>query len=253
MELDRVIGKDGPQAFMSHALDGCRAKLKRAHELIRYLDAEAQAFMDAGAYTLSAKSNPQGHLFVATGNPVSDRLRVLIGEVVHHSRSALDHLVWQLVIANGRQPGPHNEFPIFHSVPSRRRPNDVTALERRVEGVSPAAIAVIESLQPYHRAVPEQDPLWLLHKLNIINNHRLLIASIADASVTPAGVQAQEDAQALSEPFTGEVEIQQHGTVQIVLPDAGGGELQPSVPDLLWRLTNHVEQHLIVRLEAEFF
>ena len=37
---------------------------------------------------------------------------ILIGEILYNLRSALDHLVWQLVLANGQTPGRHNEFLI---------------------------------------------------------------------------------------------------------------------------------------------
>jgi hypothetical protein len=38
---------------------------------------------------------------------------VILGEIIHDLRSSLDHVVWQLVIANGSLPGYWNQFPIF--------------------------------------------------------------------------------------------------------------------------------------------
>ena len=37
---------------------------------------------------------------------------VSFGEILYNLRSSLDHLVWQLVLANGQTPGRHNAFPI---------------------------------------------------------------------------------------------------------------------------------------------
>ena len=37
---------------------------------------------------------------------------MILGEILYDLRSSLDHLVWQLVLANGQTPGRHNEFLI---------------------------------------------------------------------------------------------------------------------------------------------
>ncbi len=40
---------------------------------------------------------------------------VVVGDVIHNLRSALDHLAWQLVILDGGQPNDSTQFPIYES------------------------------------------------------------------------------------------------------------------------------------------
>jgi hypothetical protein len=40
------------------------------------------------------------------------RLGVILGDMVHNLRSALDHLVWQAVLRNGGRPNRSHQFPI---------------------------------------------------------------------------------------------------------------------------------------------
>jgi hypothetical protein len=94
-----------------------------------------------------------------------------VGEVMYHLRSALDNLVWQLVLANGHEPGNQNEFPIAE---------DPCWYEKRsgakLRGVPDAARSVIENVQPY-KGPAEQlhaHPLWVIHNLNRIDKHHLL-------------------------------------------------------------------------------
>ncbi len=46
---------------------------------------------------------------------------LIAGDFVQNVRAALDHLVWQLVLANGETPTPGNAFPIFSNRPSKDR------------------------------------------------------------------------------------------------------------------------------------
>ena len=38
---------------------------------------------------------------------------ITVGQIAYNPRSALDHLVWQLILANGKKTGNRNEFPIL--------------------------------------------------------------------------------------------------------------------------------------------
>src|SRR5437879_6743083 len=83
------------------------------------------------------------------------RLSVLLGDCVHNLRSSLDHIVWQLVLANGRSPGKHAQFPILDKPPKGIfSPNDI-------RGVSEEARALIESVQPYQAGARAREHfLW---------------------------------------------------------------------------------------------
>ncbi|MEJ7657391.1 MAG: hypothetical protein WKF33_10225 [Thermoleophilaceae bacterium] len=51
---------------------------------------------------------------------------LLVSEVVHHLRAALDYLVWQLVLLNGAEPYHRYQFPIY----AKRAPAHTNTVER---------------------------------------------------------------------------------------------------------------------------
>jgi hypothetical protein len=104
-------------------------------------------------------------------------LSVVIGECLHDLRSALDHLVWQLVEINPNPPVDldkfrhKSQFPICDT--SARFQEQVA--QRRLYGVLPNAITLIEGLQPYrHPRGFIHHPLWRLNHLMNIDKHKTL-------------------------------------------------------------------------------
>lgn len=103
------------------------------------------------------------------------QLGLIIGDIAHNLRSALDNLVYELVVACHGDPPPdrfvrYSEFPIFgpQAMSSAVR-------KRRIGGIAPRAQAIIEGLQPYHRGNDyASDPLWVLYELSNIDKHRRL-------------------------------------------------------------------------------
>jgi hypothetical protein len=100
-----------------------------------------------------------------------------IGEIAHNLRSALDHLVVQLVVDNGRDPeSTRTQFPIFlreddYRQKRGRRPAHREAM---LDGVAKSNKTVIDGLQPY-QAGPRsarRHPLWLLREITDRDRHR---------------------------------------------------------------------------------
>ena len=94
---------------------------------------------------------------------------VIAGEVLHSLRGALDHLAYQLVLVGTGKPGPfsHVYFPIFNSA------EDYEARKLgQIEGMRKEAIDAIDAIEPYKGG---NDVLWRLHRLNIVDKHRLLV------------------------------------------------------------------------------
>lgn len=88
---------------MGDPLDSIYAKIDRANEHIRNLNAEINTLIDGDAYRIV--SEPEGDARKSSIRVVGPepplRLAVVAGEIVHQLRSSLDHLVCQLAIANG--------------------------------------------------------------------------------------------------------------------------------------------------------
>lgn len=109
------------------------------------------------------------------------RLGVMVGEVAHNLRSALDHLIWQLVLAGGEKPGRANQFPIY--VTESDFLADVEGRDEARRGPGPLAgldssgpeWAFVKGLQPYHGGNdPENLPIARLRWLSNEDKHRIV-------------------------------------------------------------------------------
>ena len=156
---------------MPHPLDGCWAKIERAKEQIGNLDAEITALLNSGIYTVVGENQPERrrYAFKLLGPPAPLRFAVITGEIVHHLRSAFDHVVWALAKKNAI---PHDEriqFPVCDS--SEKFEKAVRG--GIIKGVSRADRAPIEALQPYRTSDPANSILRIVHDLDIADKHRL--------------------------------------------------------------------------------
>ena len=107
---------------------------------------------------------------------------LIVGDFVQNLRAALDHLVWQLVRANGQQPGRSIAFPIFDQEPPMRRGHrERERWKAMTRGVHPAALRFIERLQPYSPGGdgPSRNVLTALRKLSNEDKHRTILSAFS--------------------------------------------------------------------------
>jgi hypothetical protein len=172
---------------MSHPLDGCWAKIERAKENIKNLETEITAFVQTDNYVVIRNVDHKTMECTFTALPQSIPLRfpVLAGEVVHHLRSSLDHLIWALVLSRHKAPDFKVQFPICTTE------QEFLAARKRgiVKGVSDRAQTILQSLQPYRDVnfgrQPDDNALAILHQLNIADKHTLLPVAVS-ATVLPS-------------------------------------------------------------------
>jgi hypothetical protein len=122
----------------------------------------------------SSSDHPTFSLQIA--KPIPARLVLLVGDSLQNLRSTLDYLVWELVLAAKNVPSKKNMFPVCNS-------SDIfkdALRSKRLLGVAPEALAIVESLQPYQSG--EMDaagiPLSVLDSLTNINKHQRLPLTI---------------------------------------------------------------------------
>jgi hypothetical protein len=170
---------------VDHPLNGCRAKLNRADEHFRALDAQIPVFLDSEPHEFRRHIDAEAGRYSVAVHVKRDppiEWSVIVGEFVHNLRSALDHLVWQLVILSGNQPVPGpggNQFPIFTKKPGdmRRR---TTLFNRQLRGVHRAMRAAINRIQPYHAGSSAHlRPLAVLADLSNEDKHQAILPSYA--------------------------------------------------------------------------
>lgn len=159
-------------------LTGLVAKVCRADETLAVLESEVDEFL-ATHCRIEGRvlADERRYAFFAYGaSSLQPRFAVLVGEVVHHLRSTLDHLIAQLAAV-----GPGGGDPNVLEFPICRTPYAFSSCCKRgkVTGLTPSAIQIIEGLQPYKTEPPENSTLLALHDLDRIDKHRLLIVVVA--------------------------------------------------------------------------
>lgn len=154
-------------------------KLARAAELLNELRGEIVAFHASTPYKLSAEKE------AGTGDHVVRvqildtppmRWGALIGDAIHNLRSALDLLVWQLVLHNGSTPGKKNSFPVFD------HENDfLSGYAAQLNGTAASVAQRIKGIAPFEKG---NATLWLLHRLDITDKHRVLLPAYSSVGTT---------------------------------------------------------------------
>ncbi len=163
--------------------------LKSVREKIARAQSHFDAINSALRLTLSSKPEAESVTIDVKGEgqhaiskfrkvePIDPSLPMMIGDCIHNLRSALDHVAFQLAVVNGKSSGAAEKtmFPVCLAKSGDNGFNK--RVERTLKPfISSAALAEIEKLQPYKAySVPNQADLWILHNLDIIDKHRLLI------------------------------------------------------------------------------
>ena len=161
---------------MTKPLDSCWAKLARAKENVNNLHNEITNFLNGNttSYTTRIQHQKDGLecALIAYGDfEIPIRFSVLAGEVIHHLRSSLDHLIYALIIQNGCSPSKKSQFPICSTLK-----NFENARKRGViDGVSVSAKKLITTLHPYTSPTPDDTVFAVLNIYSNLDKHQLLV------------------------------------------------------------------------------
>jgi hypothetical protein len=234
---------------MKILFDGIAEKLIRTNENILNLEAEVSRFFKECKYPIIPKVNDKEHAEAVeyhTTLKIPLRFSVLSGEIVHHLRSCLDHIIWELSddVTRSSKDGAFLEFPILEMPPTPE--NEFSRYGRKIKGVTnPDALKFIGELQPYNRIPPNSDPLLVIHKMDIADKHRELVITQPTA-LFEGPLKLERDVRRhllLKQRLSPELirEFEQYGkiTPQISFVDFSGAVVEPIIPKLL-DLTRYV-------------
>ena len=162
-------------------LEAVDAKIERARSELRLLKADIAMFCQERARLIVREDCGEQERWVYRGDSPKAPIQwsVRTGEFAHNLRSSLDHLAWQLVLANGGCPGRHTAFPIQ----DRANPEN---FETNLREASPVAMKYIECVQPYKITQQEYQPepdrvrigLALLRDICNMDKHRHLAIAV---------------------------------------------------------------------------
>lgn len=104
--------------WIPHQLNEIRIKIARANQHTNTLDREVGIFLESYVGSQIVNHRFDGMWHIVSINPMVEGsmpllCSVICGDAIHNLRSALDHLVWQLVLAEGNKPDRWNQFPIY--------------------------------------------------------------------------------------------------------------------------------------------
>jgi len=163
-------------------ITGIRAKLRRAEEHRSTLETELSSWSKKHTDRCDFHIRHDGCWYIVVADPLPQpdiRFSVVAGDIVYNLRSALDHLIYQLVLRDGHEPSWRNEFPIYDSEVSFL--NEVKFRKRKPElsvlygiAVDGDSWAIIEAAQPYNCISVERSPIRIIKRLSNMDKHRTL-------------------------------------------------------------------------------
>jgi len=244
-----------------HPFAGIYVKLQRADENIVNLRNEIARFFQECEYPILPDPNHErwkDALNYHRDLRIPQRFSVLAGEIFHHWRSCLDHIIWMFSDPDYRKKNDSVvQFPVF------RKPLDAGARERfegQIGGITNASVRkTISDLQPHHLGDDALDShICIVHDMDRFDKHRELTivhsqASLILASDTPpeivAVMAAYSEGKTIAgiEKFSVVRALQKHG---IILPNVafakmGKRENQPVIPSLM-QIANEMEKYVAV-------
>jgi hypothetical protein len=186
----------------NHPFAGIAKKLERADENIVNLHREILGFFAESKHPIIPKPHTQGwqealdyHRTLA----LPKRFGVLSGEIVHHLRSCLDHIVWHFSTPESRRDHPEAlEFPVFREPPLTK--DELRRYKRKIQGItSPNVLALIDGFQPHLRgANAANDLICIIHDMDRFDKHRELVIVTSCANLTfPPGTSLEVIANVL--------------------------------------------------------
>lgn len=168
-----------------HPLTSSLVKINRAKEHFNNLNAAITAFKARKTYDilLDEQSEPAVKIYrFREIEKVPTSWGGIIGDVVHNCVGALDSLATSLVLKSGYDSEDiirNTYFPIHESYEGFSKGKTKAFFER----VGPDVEKIVRALHAYRRG--KGDALWRLHRLDIIDKHRTIVAAgvgVADAT-----------------------------------------------------------------------
>lgn len=181
---------DGP--FEAHPLDSARGKVTRAMQHATYLTQQCVAFSEENPWRFVDRFVPEEdrHLIFVEGRKPPLYLGMILGEVVHDLRSAMDHLAWQLALQqSGEEALAERGVAMAIQFPIRDSRGEFDR-HRALRYFSAKTVERIESFQPYHHDPDVLSPLAVVRDLSNTDKHQALTPSGGRLSIADMVLRA---------------------------------------------------------------
>lgn len=177
---------------------GPRAKIDRAKEHLEHFDTLINGYLESNPYRFRLEEDIDGtsHVFLDYQEPIPIRWSVVVGDIIHNARSALD-----LLITHARfvETGEIEDirFPIF-----RNRTDFEERGLKKFRGMRPRSYRFLRLIKPYQRLGDpgnHSNMLVLLNRLSNRDKHNLLvIVGTAPSTVSISPIAGDGESQQFS-------------------------------------------------------
>jgi hypothetical protein len=161
-------------------INSAKSKLARARKHLKSLKRAISLYASSHPHKLAKAKGKKAKKLTIPRLPPRE-ICILAGEVVYQMRSALDHLVFDLIKRNPNVGSidpkwfEHCDFPLRVKLGAGQTPPlPKSSFSHTLPGISDAAFKFIESVQPYYGIGAANNALRFLGDLSNIDKHRYL-------------------------------------------------------------------------------
>jgi hypothetical protein len=188
---------------MEPDLEPAIVKIHRAGHQLNHLSSSLKQFLDSKPFEIEREVDPKT-LWVFDVARIKKQCppewNIIVGEIIHNLRSALDYLIFQLVIhETAAEPSGNSkiQFPIFE----KEDGFDTRGVRIMLRDVGADAVALIKSEQPFATGDGRKSPLWFLRELSNRDKHRsICLAGTCGQGMSAEGVYPEVTGVAISSP-----------------------------------------------------
>jgi hypothetical protein len=245
-------------------------KLDRALEHLKTFEERRDWWFATGeAYAITEKRYPDTGQYVRWIEPkrLPPSLSLIVGDIFHNLRSALDHLVYELAEAHSGTPLPPVIEKGLQFIVSGKEPPSAETIQYRLGGIHPSARTLILELQPHHRGDAfDTDPLWIVNELDRVDKHRQLTVTmmgiwhtsippgtasnivLANMYHGPLAPDIRTEVIHVHEVREPSVEVEFDQTLDIALPDDAPAGARRNVRELVFDCRNYIYNSVMLPL-----
>jgi hypothetical protein len=169
------------EQIVEHRLSGVIEKYNRSSKQYDELLSEMDTFFNAdpGPHFSKGEFDSEAWEWVERVQVREEppiRFGVILGDVLHNLRSALDHLMWQVTLLDGGKPDRQTQFPIVRESEAKFE----KVAQRQIPGLSVAHRELVKQVQPFHAGErAEAHPLAVLATLSNTDKHQIVNPTIS--------------------------------------------------------------------------
>jgi len=162
--------------YLMHPHDSCWDRLMLAEEDLNTLDVDIRTALESGPNEVRIDVQPQPQFteirwIAHLPEPPPIRWETRVGEILRNIHSSIDHLVCHLARAYSGSDCEHTAFPVYRSVKAYN--DGRKGFKKRVAGIDPEAVAILQFLQPCNSGHPPTDVIAILDKMANTEKHRI--------------------------------------------------------------------------------